>query len=55
MEGLAEFVGGGEADVFNGSVRVFERVAGSLEGDGVDVETLRSGVEKAFELQGTSK
>ncbi|KAG2145747.1 hypothetical protein BD769DRAFT_1771762 [Suillus cothurnatus] len=55
MEGLTEFVGGREADVFNGSVRVFERVVGSLEGDGVDVETLRSGVEKAFELQGTSK
>jgi 3-hydroxyisobutyrate dehydrogenase-like beta-hydroxyacid dehydrogenase len=55
MEGLAEFVGGGEADVFKGFARVFERVAGSLEGDGVDVETLRSGVEKALELQGTSK
>jgi hypothetical protein len=55
MEGLAEFVGGGEVDVFNGSVRVFERVAGSLESDGVDVETLRSGVKKAFELQGTLK
>ncbi|KAG2145697.1 hypothetical protein BD769DRAFT_852757 [Suillus cothurnatus] len=55
MEGLAEFVGGGEADVFKGFARVFERVTGSLEGDGVDVETLRSGVEKALELQGTSK
>jgi len=55
LEGLAEFVGGGEADVFKGFAGVFERVAGSLEGDGVDVETLRSGVEKALELQGTSK
>jgi len=55
MEGLAEFVGGGEADVFKGFARVFERVAGSLEGDGVDVETLRSGVEKVLELQATSK
>ncbi|KAG1810420.1 6-phosphogluconate dehydrogenase C-terminal domain-like protein [Suillus plorans] len=55
MEGLAEFVGGGEADVFMGFARVFERVAGSLQGDGVDVETLRRGVEKALELQGTSK
>ncbi|KAG1777950.1 6-phosphogluconate dehydrogenase C-terminal domain-like protein [Suillus placidus] len=55
MEGLAEFVGGGEADVFMGFARVFERVAGSLEGDGVDIETLRSGVERALELQGTSK
>jgi hypothetical protein len=35
--------------------RVFESVAGSLEGDVVDVETLRNGVEKALELQGTSK
>ncbi|KAG2355727.1 6-phosphogluconate dehydrogenase C-terminal domain-like protein [Suillus spraguei] len=55
MEGLAEFVGGGEADVFKGFARVFERVAGSLEGDGADIETLRSGVEKALELQKTSK
>ncbi|KAG2039448.1 hypothetical protein BDR03DRAFT_951994, partial [Suillus americanus] len=55
MEGLAEFVGGGEADVFKGFARVFERVAGSLEGDGVDIETLKSGVEKALEVQGTSK
>ncbi|KAG2137884.1 6-phosphogluconate dehydrogenase C-terminal domain-like protein [Suillus bovinus] len=55
MEGLSEFVGGGEADVFMGFARVFERVAGSLQGDGVDVETLRRGVEKALELQGTSK
>ncbi|KAG2344183.1 hypothetical protein BDR05DRAFT_197976 [Suillus weaverae] len=55
MEGLAEFVGGGEADVFMGFARVFERVAGSLEGDGVDIETLRSGVERALELQGTLK
>ncbi|KAG1848850.1 hypothetical protein C8R48DRAFT_614620 [Suillus tomentosus] len=55
MEGLAEFVGGGEADVFMGFARVFERVAGSLQGDGVDIETLRRGVEQALELQGTSK
>ncbi|KAG1733546.1 6-phosphogluconate dehydrogenase C-terminal domain-like protein [Suillus lakei] len=55
MEGLAEFVGGGEADVFKGFARVFERVSGSLEGDGKDIETLRTGVEKALELQGTSK
>ncbi|KAG1898902.1 6-phosphogluconate dehydrogenase C-terminal domain-like protein [Suillus fuscotomentosus] len=55
MEGLAEFVGGGEADVFMGFARVFEKVAGSLQGDGVDVETLRRGVEQALELQGTSK
>jgi hypothetical protein len=54
MEGLAEFVGGGEADIFKGFARVFEGVAGSLEGDGVDVKTLRSGVEKALELR-TSK
>ncbi|KAG1728811.1 6-phosphogluconate dehydrogenase C-terminal domain-like protein [Suillus occidentalis] len=55
MEGLAEFVGGGEADIFKGFAKVFERVAGSLEGDRKDVETLKTGVEKALELQGTSK
>ncbi|KAG2127700.1 hypothetical protein DEU56DRAFT_527724 [Suillus clintonianus] len=55
MEGLAEFVGGGEANVFKGFARVFERVSGSLEGDGADIETLRRGVEKALELQETSK
>jgi hypothetical protein len=55
MEGLAEFVGGGEADIFKGFSKVFERVAESLEGDREDVETLKNGVERALELQGTSK
>lgn len=55
MKGLAEFVGGGEADTFKGFAKVFERVAGSLEGDRKDVETLKTGVEQALELQGTSK
>jgi hypothetical protein len=30
MKGLAEFVGGGEADIFKGFAKVFERVAGRL-------------------------
>ncbi|KAG0694163.1 6-phosphogluconate dehydrogenase C-terminal domain-like protein [Suillus ampliporus] len=55
MEGLAEFVGGGEADIFRGFARVFERVAGSLSGDKADIETLTRGVEKALELQEKSK
>ncbi|KAG1744591.1 6-phosphogluconate dehydrogenase C-terminal domain-like protein [Suillus paluster] len=54
MEGLGEFVGGGEADIFKGFARVFERVAGSLAGDKADIETLMRGVEKAVELQETS-
>ncbi|KIK32630.1 hypothetical protein CY34DRAFT_18904 [Suillus luteus UH-Slu-Lm8-n1] len=45
----------GEADIFKGFAKVFERVAGSLEGDRKDVETLKTGVEKALELQGMSK
>ncbi|KAG1760990.1 hypothetical protein EDD22DRAFT_898670, partial [Suillus occidentalis] len=43
-KGLTEF----------GFAKVFERVAGSLEGDRKDVETLKTGVEKSPELQGIS-
>jgi hypothetical protein len=55
IKGLAEFVGGREADTFKRFSKVFEKVAESLEGDRENVETLKSGVEKALELQGTSK
>jgi hypothetical protein len=41
MKGLAEFVGGGEVDIFKGFAKVFERVAGSLEGDQKDVPAWR--------------
>ncbi|OJA12666.1 hypothetical protein AZE42_08818 [Rhizopogon vesiculosus] len=53
MEGLGEFVGGGEADMFKGFARVFERVGRSLSGDKADIETLMRGVEKARELRET--
>ncbi|OAX35981.1 6-phosphogluconate dehydrogenase C-terminal domain-like protein [Rhizopogon vinicolor AM-OR11-026] len=54
MEGLGEFVGGGEADMFKGFARVFERVGRSLSGDKADIGTLTRGVEKARELRETS-
>jgi hypothetical protein len=55
MEGLGEFVRGGEADMFKGFASVFERVAQSLSGDKVDIETLMRGVDKAQELKGISR
>ncbi|KAG2750190.1 hypothetical protein P692DRAFT_201788318, partial [Suillus brevipes Sb2] len=42
MEGLAEFVEGQEADIFKGVAK----------GDRKDVETLKTGLEKALELAG---
>ena len=55
MEGLGEFVGGGEAEMFKGFASVFERVSRSLSGDKADIETLTRGVEKAQELKEMSK
>ncbi|KAG2127696.1 hypothetical protein DEU56DRAFT_820133, partial [Suillus clintonianus] len=53
MEGLTEFVGGGEADVFHGFAMVFESVSGSdLWGRYRDAE---EGRREGFEVAGDVK
>lgn len=50
MEEIADFVGGGEGDVYRGIAKVYERIEKSIAGDEVDVATLRKFVEKAKKL-----
>ncbi|THH28513.1 hypothetical protein EUX98_g5664 [Antrodiella citrinella] len=47
MDEISEFVGGEQGKVHEGLARVYERVEGSLKGDGQDVEVLKKFVEDA--------
>ncbi|KAF9230665.1 6-phosphogluconate dehydrogenase C-terminal domain-like protein [Melanogaster broomeanus] len=47
MDGIGDFVGGKEGDVYRGLARVFERVEKSLDGDQADVEVLKQFVRDA--------
>jgi hypothetical protein len=46
MEEIAEFVGGGEGDVYKGIARLYERIEKSAK-DGGDAEVLMKFVESA--------
>lgn len=40
MEEVAEFVGGGEEEIYRGLAKVYARVSNSINGDGKDIEVL---------------